>query len=75
MNPDPQREAWARFLRAKMDAAGVSVADVAKACGVGKSTVQHWRGGRMPPANAVRPLARALRLSLTALLDGIDGSS
>ncbi|HYE79980.1 MAG TPA: helix-turn-helix transcriptional regulator [bacterium] len=68
-SPDPRRAAWKGWLRRRMEEVGVSVRDVARTCGVGPSTVQSWRGGKMPPLSVGTRLARVLKVSRSALLE------
>ena len=74
MSDDPQREAWALWLRERMEARGLAVRDVAKACETGKGTVQGWMNGSYPAAPFVRPLARALRVSAEEVLDAVEAA-
>jgi len=71
---EARAQAWAAWLRDRMDARGLSVRDVQEACGVKSTrTVQAWREGSDPGMKYGRRLARCLGVSALELLRRAEG--
>lgn len=59
------------FVRARRLERGLSLADVASACGCTEGSVRLWESGQPPRAMAVRPLMRVLGCTLDQLLPAV----
>jgi transcriptional regulator with XRE-family HTH domain len=67
--------AYTKILIQLMDEKGMSIREAAKIAGVGHSTISSWRSGASPDNFvAVMKLAKALGVTFSYLLTGIDES-
>ncbi len=63
-----EKQAWAKRVTELMDAANISIDDLAKKLHTNRSTVDHWRRGRRIPSRGIQPkLAKELNTSVAAL--------
>lgn len=71
----PDRDTMGGRLSRARDAAGMTVAELARRLGVKTSTIQAWESDRSQPrANRLTMLAGVLNVSLSWLLHGIGAS-
>ncbi|WP_420847997.1 helix-turn-helix domain-containing protein [Nitratireductor luteus] len=71
----PDRDTMGGRLSRARDAAGMTVAELARRLGVKSSTIQAWESDRSQPrANRLTMLAGVLNVSLSWLLHGIGAS-
>lgn len=72
---DPQRAAWAAWLRARMAERGLSLRRLAAACGVSPAAVQTWRDGGFPALDVANRLADALGVDVAELASVAAGAA
>ncbi|MEL7786056.1 helix-turn-helix transcriptional regulator [Citromicrobium bathyomarinum] len=72
-SPDPFAVAFGRRLRARREAAGFSLADLAQRSSMQRAYIWRVEDGRtLPSIKSAARLAKALDLTLSGMLEGLE---